>query len=136
MLPTGRWKVPMRSQYEKAVAFRALHAGAGFLVPNPWDVGSAVILENLGFRALATTSAGHAFSLGRPDRSMKREQVCGHIAALCAATYLPVTADLESGFGDTPEEVAKTVRLAADAGAVGGSIRRQHNRRRQELVSS
>lgn len=111
------------SRHAKAIAFRALHARAdGFIVPNPWDVGSARLLAQLGFEALATTSAGYAFSRGVPDNFVPREALMVHLAEIAAATHLPVTADLENGFGDAPEEVARTVRLAAEVGVVGGSI--------------
>ena len=111
------------TQSDKAKAFRELHiAGDGFVVPNPWDVGSARLLAQLGFKALATTSAGHAFSLGRPDNSVPRDLLLMHLAEITAATDLPVSADLEYGFGHAPEEVAQTIRLAAEAGVVGGSI--------------
>jgi len=114
------------TQEEKALAFKALHeAPEGFVIPNPWDIGSARLLSKLRFKALATTSAGHAFSLGRPDNSITQELVIGHIGQLASATELPLSADLENGFGDTPEEVARTIRLAAEAGAVGGSIEDQ-----------
>ena len=113
----------MPSQSDKARVFKALHAERdGFVVPNPWDVGSARLLSQLGFKALATTSAGHAFSLGRPDNSVTRERLLAHLVEITAATSLPVSADLENGFDDAPEEVARTIRLAAEAGVVGGSI--------------
>ncbi|WP_200947159.1 oxaloacetate decarboxylase [Rhizobacter sp. Root404] len=113
----------MVTQAEKALAFRALHDGReGFVIPNPWDIGSARLLSKLGFKALATTSAGHAFSLGRPDNSITQELALAHIRQLANATELPLSADLENGFGDRPEEAARTIRLAAEAGAVGGSI--------------
>lgn len=113
----------MRSRNDKAAAFRALHERAGaFIIPNPWDVGSARLLEALGFEALATTSAGFAFSIGRRDNTVGRERVMAHIGALAAATSLPISADLENGFGDAPEAAAETIRQAATAGAVGGSI--------------
>ena len=110
------------TQADKAQAFRALHADGGFIIPNPWDVGTARLLAQLGFKALATTSAGLAFSLGLPDNAISREQVLDHLRSLTAATDLPVSADLENGFGDAPEEVARTIQLAAEAGIVGGSI--------------
>ncbi|OYU45130.1 MAG: 2-methylisocitrate lyase [Burkholderiales bacterium PBB4] len=113
----------MPSQVDKAKLFRALHADRdGFVVPNPWDVGSARLLSQLGFKALATTSAGHAFSLGRPDNTVSRDLLLVHLAEIAGSTSVPVSADLESGFGDTPEAVAETLRLAAKAGVVGGSI--------------
>ena len=113
----------MTSQADKAVAFRALHeARAPFVIPNPWDIGSARLLEALGFKALATTSAGYAFSRGLPDNAVGREQMIRHLAELAPSTNLPVSADLENGFGDTPEDAAETIRQAAAAGVVGGSI--------------
>ena len=111
------------TQADKARAFRALHQREGaFIIPNPWDIGSARILAHLGFEALATTSAGYAFSLGRRDNTLDREQVLAHVSSISSATELPVSADLENGFGDSPESAAETIRLAAAAGAVGGSI--------------
>ena len=113
----------MKTQAEKAAAFAALHARPGaFLIPNPWDVGSARLLEHLGFESLATTSAGYAFSLGKCDNTIAREETLAHAAAIAGATDLPVSADLEHGFGDSPESVAETIRLAANAGLAGGSI--------------
>jgi len=103
--------------------FRALHARPGaFVIPNPWDAGSARLLAHLGFEALATTSAGFAFSVGRPDNAVGRDAVLAHAAAIVAATELPVSADLENGFGDAPATVAETIRLAAASGLAGGSI--------------
>jgi len=108
---------------EKGRRFRALHEGDGaFLLPNPWDVGTARLLVYLGFEALATTSAGYAFSMGRRDYAVGREAMIAHVAALAAATDLPLNADLENGFGDEPETAAETIRMAAEAGAAGGSI--------------
>jgi 2-methylisocitrate lyase-like PEP mutase family enzyme len=113
----------MKTQKQKAEAFRALHARKqAFIIPNPWDVGTARILARLGFQALATTSAGFAFSSGVPDNQVGRDRMLEHIAAIAEATELPVNADLENGFGDDPETVAETIRLAAAAGIVGGSI--------------
>jgi 2-methylisocitrate lyase-like PEP mutase family enzyme len=103
--------------------FRALHARDGaFIIPNPWDVGTARVLAHLGFEALATTSAGFAFSQGVPEGRLTPDQVLGHCRALAAATDLPVSADLEKGFGDSPEAVAETIRRAAETGLAGGSI--------------
>lgn len=111
------------TQAEKGKAFRALHERAGaFIIPNPWDAGTAKLLAHLGFEALATTSMGYAFSTGRPDGAIGRDETLAHAAALVAATDLPVSADLENGFGDAPEAAAETIRLAAKAGLVGGSI--------------
>ena len=113
----------MSSQATAGQIFRALHERDGaFIIPNPWDAGTARLLQALGFEALATTSAGFAFSLGRPDGRVDRAEVLAHISAIAAATELPVSADLEQGFGDSPETVAETIRQAAGAGAVGGSI--------------
>jgi 2-methylisocitrate lyase-like PEP mutase family enzyme len=113
------------SQVERARTFRALHERAGaFVIPNPWDVGTARILAGLGFEALATTSAGLAFALGRRDGegAVSRDEALAHAAAIVGATPLPVSADLENGFGDAPKTVAGTIRLAADAGLAGASI--------------
>ncbi len=113
----------MRTQQEKGELFRALHLrGGSFIIPNPWDVGTARILTTAGFEALATTSAGFAFSRGLPDGSIGRDEMLQHIAAIVAASPLPVSADLEAGYGSSPEEAASTIRSAAAAGAVGGSI--------------
>ena len=113
----------MRTQAEKGKLFRALHERDGaFIIPNPWDAGTARLLAGLGFEALATTSAGYAFSVGQRDNSIGRERMLAHVAAIVAATDLPVSADLENGFGDTPESVAETIRLAAASGLAGGSI--------------
>lgn len=113
----------MRTQAERGEILRALHEREGaFVIPNPWDVGTARLLSGLGFEALATTSAGYAFSVGRRDNTIGRDEMIAHAAAIAAATDLPVSADLEGGFGDDPETVAETIRLAAGAGVVGGSI--------------
>lgn len=106
-----------------AEAFRTLHQRPGaFVIPNPWDIGSARLLAHLGFEALATSSAGYAFSIGQCDGTVGRERMLEHVAAIVAATDLPVSADLENGFGDSPETCAETVRLAAATGLAGGSI--------------
>ena len=111
------------TQAEKGDAFRALHEREGaFIIPNPWDVGTARLLAGLGFEALATTSAGYAFSMGQRDNTVGRERMMVHVAAIAAATDLPVSADLENGFGDDPKTVAATIQLGAAAGLVGGSI--------------
>jgi 2-methylisocitrate lyase-like PEP mutase family enzyme len=112
-------------QYRRGTEFRDLHAGPDtFVIPNPWDAGSARILSGLGFRALATTSAGIAYGLGLPDGSNQvgREQALDNARAIVAATDLPVSADLESGYSDDLAGIAETIRLAAEAGLVGGSI--------------
>src|ERR1051325_3943212 len=111
------------TQNEKAARFRALHEGPGaFLIPNPWDVGSARILAGLGFQALATSSAASACALGRKDGELTRDDALAHARSIVEATDLPVSADLEKGFGDAPEVVAETIRLAAEVGLVGCSI--------------
>jgi len=113
----------MQTQAEKAEAFRALHhRDHAFIIPNPWDVGTARLLETLGFEALATTSAGFAFSIGTPDGAVGREQMLAHAAQIAAATDLPVSADLENCYADDPGGAADTVRLAAKAGLAGCSV--------------
>src|SRR4051812_24136477 len=115
----------MRSQAEKAAAFRALHERPGaFIIPNPWDAGTAKLLASIGFEALATTSWGHASALGRLDGvgAVSRKELIANCAEIVAATDLPVTADLENGYADEPEKAAEIIRLAAEAGLVGGSI--------------
>jgi 2-methylisocitrate lyase-like PEP mutase family enzyme len=109
-------------QREKAEAFRALHEGEAFVIPNPWDAGSAKVLAALGFKALATTSSGFAFTLGRLDGSVTLDEVTAHVRILADATKLPVSVDLENGYGPEPEDAAAAVARAAEAGAVGGSI--------------
>ncbi len=119
----GRQTLIMLTQREKGAVFYAMHQRHdAFIIPNPWDVGTARILAHLGFEALATTSAGHAFSAGRPDGAIGREQTLQHVAELVGATDLPVSADLGDGFGDSPDDVAETIRLGAAAGLAGGSI--------------
>jgi 2-methylisocitrate lyase-like PEP mutase family enzyme len=111
------------SQKEKAVRFRALHDGPGaFIIPNPWDIASARILAGLGFQALATSSAASANAIGRRDGGLTRDEALAHARVIVNATDLPVSADLERGFGDSPEAVAETVRQAAEAGLVGCTI--------------
>jgi 2-methylisocitrate lyase-like PEP mutase family enzyme len=110
------------TQHEKAEAFRALHEGEPFIIPNPWDAGSAKVLAGLGFRALAGTSAGFAFTLGRPDGGVTLDKVVEHIRLLDDATSLPLSMDLENGYGPAPEDAAAAIVAAASAGAVGGSI--------------
>lgn len=113
----------MKNQAEKAAAFRALHERDGaFIIPNPWDAGTARLLAHLGFEALATTSAGYAFSIGQRDNTVGRDAMLKHARDIVEATDLPVSADLENGFGDDPETVAETFRLAAATGLAGGSI--------------
>jgi 2-methylisocitrate lyase-like PEP mutase family enzyme len=110
------------AQIQKGAAFRALHEGEPFLIPNPWDAGSARVLEALGFRALATTSSGFAFTLGRLDGAVTLTEVIEHVRVVSSATVIPLSVDLESGHGAGPEAAAETITLAAQAGAVGGSI--------------
>lgn len=111
------------SQTEKGQAFRALHArDRAFIIPNPWDPGTARLLATLGFEALATTSAGYAFSQGVRDGEVDRDAMLAHVAAIVSATDLPVSADLENGFGDDPGSAAETIRAAAFTGLAGGSI--------------
>jgi 2-methylisocitrate lyase-like PEP mutase family enzyme len=111
------------TQFEKGQVFRTLHErNETFIIPNPWDVGTARLLAHLGFEALATTSMGYAFSLGRRDNTLNRQETMVYASAIASATNLPVSADLENGFGDAPEVVAETIRLAAASGVVGGSI--------------
>jgi len=113
----------MVTQTEKGRLFRALHQReTAFIIPNPWDLGTARLLAHLGFEALATTSMGYAFSVGQQDNSIDRDRMIAHVSEIASATRLPVSADLQNGFGDAPETVAETIRLAAAAGAVGGSI--------------
>ena len=110
------------TQHEKAAEFRALHEGEPFVIPNPWDAGSAVVFAALGFKALASTSSGFAFTLGRPDGAVTLDEVADHARTLDAATPLPVSMDLENGYGPAPEDAARAITRAAQAGAVGGSI--------------
>jgi 2-methylisocitrate lyase-like PEP mutase family enzyme len=112
----------MNRQEQKAAEFRALHAVKAFVIPNPWDVGSARVLAALGFKALATTSSGFAFTLGRLDGLATLDEVVEHAAALDQATDLPVSVDLENGYGHDPESAAVAILRVAEVGAVGGSI--------------
>lgn len=111
------------SQLDRALKFKALHDSAsGFLIANPWDVGSARLLALSGFKALASSSAGFCFSRGLPDFSTSRNPLLNHLAELASATDLPLSADLEDGFGASPEDVAETIQFAAAAGVVGASV--------------
>src|SRR5437899_3618692 len=111
------------SQHDKAARFRALHQAPGaFVIPNPWDGGSARILAGLGFQALATSSGAQAGVLGRRDGKVARDEALAHARAIVGAVDLPVSADLEKGFGDSPKVAAETIRLAGGVGLVGGSI--------------
>jgi len=122
----------MASQTEKGTVFRALHQrDHAFIIPNPWDVGTVRLLQSLGFEALATTSAGFAFSIGKPDGVVDRETMIAHAADMAAATDLPVSADLENGYGDDPADVAEAIRLAAGVGLAGCSIEDVAARRQQ-----
>jgi 2-methylisocitrate lyase-like PEP mutase family enzyme len=113
----------MTTQAEKGRIFRALHERDGaFIIPNPWTVGTARLLAYLGFEALATTSMGYAFSMGRRDGSLDRSETLAHASEMVSATDLPVSADLENGFGGAPEVAAETIQLGAATGLVGGSI--------------
>src|SRR6266540_2966876 len=121
----GRTRIDssLMTQTEKANRLRALHQREGiFLIPNPWDAGSARMLERLGFEALATSSAAFAATLGRRDGQVTRDEALAHIRQIVRATNIPVAADLENGFADEPAAVAETIRLAAEAGLAGGSI--------------
>jgi 2-methylisocitrate lyase-like PEP mutase family enzyme len=110
------------NQQQKAADFRALHEGEAFVIPNPWDAGSARVMEALGFEALATTSAGFAFTLGRSDGGVTLDQLAAHVSVLDRATDLPISVDIENGFGADPADAAGAVARVAEAGAVGGSI--------------
>jgi 2-methylisocitrate lyase-like PEP mutase family enzyme len=112
----------MSTSSQNTEAFRALHEGDPFVIPNPWDAGSARMLEELGFKALATTSSGFAFTLGRADGDVTLDEVIAHTALLAAAVGIPVAIDLENGYGRSPSEAARAVSAAAEAGAAGGSI--------------
>src|ERR1044072_1337554 len=109
-------------QQQKAAAFRALHEGEPFVIPNPWDAGSAKVLAGLGFEALATTSSGLAFTLGRHDGGVTIDEVGEHKRPLTDAVELPISVALENGYGSEPAQAAKAIERAAEAGAVGGSI--------------
>src|SRR4051795_1101264 len=110
-------EAPSVTQAQKAAAFTALHAGDSFVIPNPWDAGSAKVLAALGFSALATTSSGFAFTLGRRDGRVTLNEVVEHTRALALATSLPVSVDLENGYGPRPEDAANAIARAAEAGA-------------------
>jgi methylisocitrate lyase len=112
----------MTPQPERVEAFHRLHAAGCFVMPNPWDVGSAVALEQMGFKALATTSAGHAWTLARPDNGLQLDETLEHLRQVSAAVEVPVNADFECGFADDPEEVAANDKLAAATGIAGLSI--------------
>ena len=109
-------------QYERGERFRALHEGEPFVIPNPWDIGSAKVLASLGFEALATTSSGFAFTLGRHDSGVTLDEVIAHANAISEAVDVPLSVDLENGYGPRPEQAATAIERVAAAGAVGGSI--------------
>jgi 2-methylisocitrate lyase-like PEP mutase family enzyme len=124
------------SQAAKAERFKALHQGPrAFVIANPWDAGSARILAGLGFTALATSSGASAGTLGRRDGSVTRDEALAHARAIVEATDVPVSADLEKGFGDSPEDAAKTIRAAAQVGLVGGSIEDASGDKRQQIYA-
>ncbi|MGZ5194801.1 MAG: isocitrate lyase/PEP mutase family protein [Ramlibacter sp.] len=123
------------SQHDKALRFRALHETGVFVIANAWDGGSARVLAGLGFAAIATSSGASAGVLGRRDGQVTREEALTHCRAIAQATDLPVSADLENGFGDAPEATAQTIRMAAEAGLVGGSIEDATGRAEQPLYS-
>ena len=110
-------------QHESAAAkFRSLHQSGCFVLPNPWDIGTAIYLERLGFQALATTSAGFAFSRGKPDGGVPRDEMLAHIREIVEATALPVNADFHAGYADEPEDVAANVQLCVETGVAGLSV--------------
>jgi 2-methylisocitrate lyase-like PEP mutase family enzyme len=111
-----------RTQDQKGADFQDLHGGEPFIIPNPWDAGSARVMAALGFRAVATTSSGFAFTLGRLDGAAAADEVMEHVALIARSTGLPVSVDLENGYGPDPEDTASAIVRAAGAGAVGGSI--------------
>jgi 2-methylisocitrate lyase-like PEP mutase family enzyme len=121
------------STAQKRLAFRSLHESGCFVLPNPWDLGSARLLQSLGFKALASTSAGFAWSTGRPDYGLSCDQVVGHLQAMCAGTDLPLNADFENGFADAPDAVAANVGKAMDAGVAGLSIENRSGDRAKPL---
>ena len=112
----------MTVQDDRVDAFRRLHAAGCFVMPNPWDAGTALALQQLGFKALATTSAGYAWTLGRADNQLQLEQTLEHLRTVVDAVNLPVNADFEGGFADDPEHVATNVKRAAATGIAGLSI--------------
>src|SRR3984893_6074801 len=123
----------MKSIEEKRVAFRKLHESGCFAIPNPWDIGSAKYLQHLGFKAIATTSAGFAFSRGLPDGSVKRDDMLDHIRELVEATDIPVNADFENGYADDPNWCAENARLCAETGVAGLSIEDAADRKESPL---
>ena len=126
----------MPSTEEKRAAFHKLHDNGCFVLPNPWDVGSAKALQGLGFKALASTSAGFAWSIGKADNRVTLDNLCGHLSALCAAVDLPINADFENGFADEPEGVAAHVSRAAKTGIAGLSIEDATGDKARPLMTS
>src|SRR5207247_5707396 len=120
----------LSENHSVASKFHSLHESGCFVLPNPWDIGTAIYLERLGFKALATTSAGFAFSRGKPDGGVPRDEMLAHIREIVEATSLPVNADFESGYADEPEGVAANVRLCIATGVAGLSI--EDNTRRTD----
>src|SRR5438552_8616201 len=118
---------------ERRQTFRQLHESGCFAIPNPWDVGSAKYLQHLGFKAIATTSAGFAFSRGLPDGSVKRDEMIAHIRELVEATDIPVNADFENGYADEPNWCAENPRLCAGTGAAGVSIEDAADRKESQI---
>src|SRR5262245_53708189 len=112
----------MTAQADKAQRFRELHAGEPFVIPNPWDAGSARVLQALGFEALATTSSGFAFTLGRLDGAVTLDEVVEHVRLLASVTDIPLSVDIENGYGPDPADASRAIASVAAAGAVGGSI--------------
>src|ERR1700720_1345291 len=123
----------MPSVEGKRREFRRLHESGCFAIPNPWDIGSARYLQHLGFKAIATTSAGFAFSRGVPDGAVKRDDMLAHIKELVAVTDIPVNADFENGYADDPDDVAESVRLCIATGVAGLSIEDATDRKEQRL---
>src|SRR5438309_6262604 len=112
----------MSSPQQSSATFRAMHESGCFVLPNPWDIGTAIYLEHLGFEALATTSAGFAFSRGKRDGGVPRDEMLAHIREIVGATALPVNADFLNGFADEPQDVAANVKLCAETGVAGLSL--------------
>jgi 2-methylisocitrate lyase-like PEP mutase family enzyme len=123
----------MPSLEDKRRAFRQLHERSCFAIPNPWDIGSALYLQHLGFKAIATTSAGFAFSRGLPDGAVGRDEMLAHIRELIEATDVPVNADFENGYADDPDDMAESVRLCVATGVAGLSIEDASDRKEQRL---
>src|SRR5712691_3472929 len=123
----------MASVAQRREIFRALHQSGCFAIPNPWDIGSALYLQHLGFKAIATTSAGFAFSRGLPDGAVKRDEMLAHIRELVEATDIPVNADYENGYADEPDDVAESVRFCVATGVAGLSIEDATDRKESRI---